>query len=64
MRLNKEQRKITGDILGNLAVGWFGAGIIVPLFTKQVSTDYLPSFLIGLGLFLGFYLFAILVVRK
>lgn len=64
MKLNTKQREVTADIFGNLAVGWFGAGIIIPVFTKQFSAESAISFSVGLGLSIGFYLFALIVLRK
>lgn len=65
MRLNKDQKVLTGEVFGNLAVGWFGAGIIVPTFTKQISLGgYVLSFLFGLGLFLIFYFLAIYILKR
>lgn len=64
MKLNKNQRKLTGDIFGNLAVGWFGGGVIIPLFNKQISADFIPLFIFGILSSLSFYFLAILIVKR
>lgn len=65
MKLNKGQREVTADIFGNLAVGWFGAGIIVPTFTQTASLqESAQSFIVGLTASLVFYFIAIYIVRR
>lgn len=49
------QRKVASEILGNIAVAWFTAGVISPFFTKpQELFDFLFAFVVSLvmvGLF-------------
>lgn len=65
MKLNKDQKRLTGEVFGNLSVGWFGAGIIIPAFTKQISLgENILSFFFGLGLFLIFYFLALYILKR
>ncbi|MBI3366765.1 hypothetical protein HY041_04025 [Candidatus Roizmanbacteria bacterium] len=50
MQLNKDQRKQLAEIIGNISVAWFSAGIISAVFLRQENIVGL-TMQISLGLF-------------
>ena len=57
---SKGQLKAASEILGNIAVTWFAAGIVGPIFSKGVfSINFLLSFILAIF----FIVFSILLVK-
>jgi hypothetical protein len=56
--------QILSELFVNLAAGWFGAGIIIPVFNKQISIDIVLSSLVGLILSVIFYLIALSFLKR
>jgi hypothetical protein len=64
-KLSIGQKKISAEILGNIAVAWFAAGIIGPLFSPDLKiSNFLVNFMVSLVMTLAFSLGALKVVRK
>jgi len=65
VKLNRDQKRIFAEIIGNLAVAWFVVGIISPSFGKEIDVKtFVYSFLFGLIMFFGFSFFAIYILKK
>jgi len=65
VKLNKDQKKLTAEILGNVSVAWFASGVISPFFLRNLGAfDILRSFFLGLFLFLLFFFIAIYLLKK
>jgi len=64
-KLSIGQRKIAAEIIGNLAVAWFSAGVISPIFTKpKTILDSLPSLSLSLIMSLLFSFGSLLLVKR
>lgn len=58
VKLSSEQYKTVSEILGNISVAWFTAGIVSPLFFTQGQLSRLVLYLVtGLSMF-GFFVIA------
>jgi uncharacterized membrane protein YgaE (UPF0421/DUF939 family) len=64
-KLSVGQQKITAEILGNIAVAWFAAGVIGPLFASSLEfSNFLVGLVVSLVMALAFGAGALEVVRK
>ena len=55
MKLNRDQKRIIAEVLGQLSVAWFTVGVITPLLSKYLdSKELLRSTIFG---FVGFAIF-------
>lgn len=53
--LTDSRRKRISEVLGNISVGWFAAGIIAPIFLRnKIISEFFISFLFGFFPFLLF----------
>lgn len=50
MTLTVGQRKQFAEIVGNIAVAWFAAGIISPLFSKQSGIEAFLYVMLGMSM--------------
>ncbi len=59
------QRRTLSDILGNLGVAWFSAGVIAPIFLGQLNfpTGVIP-FAVGTGMAVSFVVVAVVISQK
>lgn len=52
MKLLKEQYKTVSEILGNISVAWFTAGIVSPFFLNQAEySNFVLYLTLGLSMF-------------
>jgi len=65
MNLNKSQLERTSEILGNITVAWFSAGVITPLFVRPKNLmEFIVLFSVGLLMASLFYFVSIYLVRR
>lgn len=65
MKLSPPQYKSISEILGNIAVAWFTAGIVSPLFIDKNELNFLVLYLIlGLSMFSLFSIFSVIYAGK
>jgi hypothetical protein len=65
VKLSKGQIYRTSEITGNIAVAWFTAGAITPLFSEQSTLfDFLIRFGVSLLMFISFFVLSISLSRK
>lgn len=65
VKLSLEQRKIIAEILGNIAVGWFVAGVISPIFLGSDNFIKTAALIVpGIFMTIFFSIIALLPVRK
>jgi len=64
VRLNRDQRKQIAEILGNISVAWFTAGIIAPFFIQQKDFVVLfINFMVGLFFSIVFVFGSLQIIR-
>lgn len=64
MKFSNAQLKQTAEILGNLSIAWFTAGIIAPLFvTTGFDSKFVGSILATVSISGIFALFSISLVK-
>ena len=64
-RFTKSQRKIVTDFLTTIAAGWFGAGVITTVFSKQViSFDAIKNLVLGVLLAFSTLRYAVYLEKR
>ncbi|MBI5122663.1 hypothetical protein HZA75_02270 [Candidatus Roizmanbacteria bacterium] len=65
MNLNKPQLERTSEILGNVSVTWFSAGVITPLFIRPKNIiEFFTLLSVGLLMASLFYFGSIHLIRR
>lgn len=65
MNLNRFQLERTSEILGNVSVAWFSAGVITPLFFRPKNiVEFIALFLVSLLMAGLFFLGSLHFVRN
>ncbi|MFZ5366588.1 MAG: hypothetical protein ACOZBZ_04940 [Patescibacteria group bacterium] len=64
-RFSSGQLKAASEITGNIAVAWFSAGAISPLFAHpQNILDFLASFVVSLAMAGAFSIVSLSLVKR
>ncbi len=64
LKLSQPQLDRISEIFGNIAVVWFSAGIISPVFSPpQVMFDFAYRFLVSLGMSGFFFVWSVRLMR-
>ncbi len=64
-KLSNKQRERLSEILGNIAVAWFTAGIVSPFFIHPESlVDFLQSLGISLVMTVGFLVGSLWLITR
>ncbi|KKP48258.1 MAG: hypothetical protein UR39_C0001G0053 [Candidatus Woesebacteria bacterium GW2011_GWA1_33_30] len=65
MELTADQYKTVSEILGNISVAWFTAGIVSPFFFENTDLTNLVLYLIlGISMFIFFGIYSIYYAGK
>lgn len=65
VKLNKNQRQLTSEIFGNIAVTWFAFDVVSPFFIKEINViNLLKSTLTGLLAATIFFYIALKVIKR
>lgn len=65
VNLNKSQLERTSEIMGNITVAWFSAGVITPLFVRPKNIiDFITLLSVGLLMAGLFYFGLIHLIRR
>jgi hypothetical protein len=63
VKLNRDQRKQIAEILGNISVAWFTAGIISQLFFEWKNVfKNLSIFLFSFIMFIAFFIASLKII--
>ena len=64
MKLSDEQLNRASEILGNIAVAWFSAGVISPLFVQAQNIDLYIAFVISIILSILFFVISLDLIKE
>ena len=64
MKLSDEQLNRASEILGNIAVAWFSAGVISPLFVRTQNIDLYFAFAISIILSILFFVISLDLIKE
>lgn len=63
-KLSKGQLERSSEISGNIAVAWFSAGVIAPLFLRSQNTiDFIVGLVLSLIMATVFFLISLMLVK-
>ncbi len=64
-KLTVKQKDRVSEILGNIAVAWFTAGVITPLMVRSTNPiDVAINLLVSLSMFGAFFYFSVKLAER
>lgn len=64
-KLSFVQQNRASEIIGNISVAWFSAGVIAPLFTRNLnSIEYTTFFIVSLAMSGSFFVISLNIIEN